>query len=92
MVWYLPTTWSEDLNGAERLTPYWFKTEKTDFSLHHNHLFSVKCLVRNRDGTRSWESDSCYNPADHVYDPNRTQYMDLINSLRDTIRHKQTVK
>ena len=63
-----------------------------DFSLHHNHLFSVKCLVRNRDGTRSWESDSCYNPADHVYDPNRTQYMDLINSLRDTIRHKQTVK
>ncbi|MFA4820003.1 MAG: hypothetical protein WC613_03550 [Candidatus Aenigmatarchaeota archaeon] len=91
MVWYLPTTWFEDLNGAERLAPYWFRTERTDFNLHKKYLFTVSCTVRNRDGTKTRETASCYNPADYVYDPNRKQHTDLINDLRNKIREKQAV-
>lgn len=50
MVWYIPTTWFEDLGAAKRISPFTERCTGEDYDHAGNQYFSMVCHVRLPSG------------------------------------------
>ncbi len=50
MVWYIPTTWFEDLGAAKRISPFTERCTGEDLYHDGNQYFSMGCHVKLPSG------------------------------------------